>query len=306
MAARRLAAGGGGGDLDRDAVDLAEHVAVAERGERLAHRAFVGGEADIDRVDRDQRGQHGRGGPGRDEVADRHVDAPDTAVDRRPHFGVAEVELGGLHVGLRRAQIGLRFLVVVGALVEVLHRDDAGIDQFLAAVELVLGEQQPRLGGGGLRLGAVELGLEGLGIDGDQQVALLHQRALAEVDGLHRAGNARAHLDALHRLQAAGELVPLHGVARLQHRHRDRHGRRGGRGGRRIGRQRVGARPGEEYRRAGGERRQRQDDAGLAPAAALMLRRNVASDFNVCDLARTNVVAKGLVTHGGLLALRPE
>ena len=52
------------------------------------------------------------------------------------------------------------------------------------------------------------------GIDGDQQVALLDQRAFAEMHRLHGAGDPRADVDALDRLEPAGELVPRHRLAR--------------------------------------------------------------------------------------------
>ena len=94
--------------------------------------------------------------------------------------------------------------------------------QLLAALEVALGERDARLGRRDLRLGALDLGRVGRGIDGDEQIALLDQRAFAEMHGLHRAGDARADLDALDRLEAAGELVPDRDVALLDHRDRNR------------------------------------------------------------------------------------
>ena len=72
-----------------------------------------------------------------------------------------------------------------------------------------------------------------------RQVALLHQRAFAEVHRLHGAGDARADLDPLDRLEPAGELVPQRDVALLDH--RDRHRRCGYRDGGRIARLRTAA-----------------------------------------------------------------
>ena len=111
----------------------------------------------------------------------------------------------------------------VDALVELALRDDAGVRQLLAALDLVLGEQHARLRGDDLRLGTLDLGGVGRRIDGDQQIALLHQRAFAEMHGLHGAGDARADLDALDRFEAAGEFVPQRDVALLDE--RDRHRR---------------------------------------------------------------------------------
>ncbi len=90
----------------------------------------------------------------------------------------------------------------------------------------LLGEADARLGREHLRLETGDLGREGRPVDRHQQVALLHQRALAEVHRLDGAGDARAHVDALHRFQAAGELVPCQRLARLDHRDRYRHRRR--------------------------------------------------------------------------------
>ena len=59
-----------------------------------------------------------------------------------------------------------------------------------------------------------------------EQIALLHQRAFAEVHGLDGTGDARAHFDALNRLEPAGELVPQRDVALLDDRDRHRNGRR--------------------------------------------------------------------------------
>ena len=114
----------------------------------------------------------------------------------------------------------------VQPLVEIALRDGAGIPELLAAVELALGERDARLRRRDLRLGALDLGRIRRRIDGDQEIALLDQRAFAEMHGLHGAGDARAHFDPLDRLQPAGELVPQCDVALLDH--RDRTGVGGG------------------------------------------------------------------------------
>ena len=101
---------------------------------------------------------------------------------------------------------------------------DARTGELLATLELALGQEHARLRGDHLRLRAVDLGGVGCRIDRDQQVALLHQRTLAEMRRLHGAGDARTHLDAFDRLEAAGELVPQCDVALFHG--RDRHRRR--------------------------------------------------------------------------------
>ena len=77
-----------------------------------------------------------------------------------------------------------------------------------AALELAAGEETRACAGRHLRLRALDFGRVGRRVDGDQQVALLDQRAFAEVHRLHGAGDARADVDALDRFEAAGELVP--------------------------------------------------------------------------------------------------
>jgi hypothetical protein len=115
--------------------------------------------------------------------------------------------------------------------VEIALRDGAGVPQLPAALEIALRERQARLRRRHLRLGTRHLGRIGGRVDGDQAIARGDQRALAEVYGLNGAGDARAHLDAFDRLEAARELVPNGDVALLHSRHHDRYGRRRGRGG---------------------------------------------------------------------------
>ena len=86
-----------------------------------------------------------------------------------------------------------------------------------------------------MRLGLGHLGLSlrqgGLGrarIQGEQQLAALDHLAVAEVDGLDIAADAGAHVHALNRFEASGELVPVPHL--LLQRHSHRHGRRALRG----------------------------------------------------------------------------
>ncbi len=46
----------------------------------------------------------------------------------------------------------------------------------------------------------------------------LHQRAFAEMHRLDGAGDPRADVDALDRLEPAGELIPQRDIALLDHR----------------------------------------------------------------------------------------
>src|SRR4029077_417340 len=108
----------------------------------------------------------------------------------------------------RRAQVGVGFLLGVHALVELALRDGALVPEAFRALALAFRVGEPRLRRYHLGLRAVDLRCIGVGIDGDQEVVLLYQRALHEVHRLDGAGDPRAHVDALDRLEAAGELVP--------------------------------------------------------------------------------------------------
>ncbi|MGY4449522.1 hypothetical protein ACVWZR_004182 [Bradyrhizobium sp. i1.3.1] len=51
--------------------------------------------------------------------------------------------------------------------------------------------------------------LERARVDDVEQVALMHDRAVLELDGVDEAADTGAHLHLLDRLEAAGELVPI-------------------------------------------------------------------------------------------------
>ena len=146
----------------------------------------------------------------------------------------------------------------VGALVELALGDGLLVPQALRALVLALGVRHARLRGGDLRLGALDLGGIGRGVDGDQQVALLDQRAFAEMHRLHGAGDARADVDALDRFEPAGELVPGGHVAL-------HHGGDGNRRGRRFSHRRaasLGAGSGhakDRHRHAGDDQNGQRD-----------------------------------------------
>ncbi len=60
---------------------------------------------------------------------------------------------------------------------------------------------------------AIDLGLEGTRIDLEEHLAAADDRALLERHGGDEAGHARPDVDRVHRLEAAGDLVPLGDVA---------------------------------------------------------------------------------------------
>ena len=136
---------------------------------------------------------------------------------RRPaalvlHFHAGAFFAGDLDSGARVATL----LAEAGAVVVSLDYPLAPAQPFPAAVEAGhaalewLWRERGRLAG------------HAAGLWDEQAIA---QRELAEVHRLHRPGDARAHVDALDRLQAAGELVPGGHVVLHHARHRDRRGR---------------------------------------------------------------------------------
>ena len=181
----------------------------------------------VDRIDGDDRGQQRRSGlPAGDQVAG--IDAPvrDASRERRAHLRPFEVELGRLEIGLGALLRADRAVEVGAALVDVARRDGAVLRQALGALDLVLRELDLGLGARDLGAGDIDGQPVGALVDREQQVALLHQGAVAEMQGVEETRDARPNLDLLARLEAAGILVPV-GDA-LGQRRRDLH-RRGGR-----------------------------------------------------------------------------
>ena len=112
----------------------------------------------------------------------------------------------------------------LGALVEGLLGQGAVAHELLGAIEIGFGEGEIGLG---LRQRALRLGdgvLERPLVDGEQQIALLDHLAVAEMDLIEIARDAGAHLDRIHRDEAADIFVLLGDAAldRLRHRHRRR------------------------------------------------------------------------------------
>ena len=71
-----------------------------------------------------------------DQIADRHLDLADPSVDGCAHFGVAEIELGGLQRRFGGLHIGDGFAIGVIALVVVTPGHDVITDKLRAAFEL--------------------------------------------------------------------------------------------------------------------------------------------------------------------------
>jgi hypothetical protein len=83
---------------------------------------------------------------------------------------------------------------------------------YSSADPLVVAAQMDEIRGAGIGELAVRLQrycLERTGVDDIEQVARLDEVAVLELDGFDEAADPGADLDFLHRLEAAGELVPI-------------------------------------------------------------------------------------------------
>jgi hypothetical protein len=125
---------------------------------------------------------------------------------------------------------------LVDAGIQVPDRQVAGVDQRFAAVLLSRGQHQASACSNDGGFGPFHIGDVRRRVDGEKQIALLDQGALAEMRLDNRACDARANFNPAHCLYPAGEIVPDRYVMLLNNGHRDGRGRRAGRGGHWLGR----------------------------------------------------------------------
>ena len=180
-------------------------------------------EAHVDRIERHQRREE-RLSIGH-EIAAGNERAADAPGDGRGDSRELEVEGSGVECRLRRLDVRLGLLAPRRARVELLPGDGMLADELRRAIALGSGERELRARLGELGAGLVALGDVRPRIDHEQDVAFFDLAAVREVDRGDIAGDARPDLDALHRLEAPGELVELGDLAR--DRGGDRHLRRG-------------------------------------------------------------------------------
>ena len=185
----------------------------------------------MDRIGRDD-GRQQRGAAAAaagHQIAGRDPAVADAAVDGRAQLGEFQVELGLAHRRLVGGDRRLGIAIGLRPLLEDLLGDRLVVDELLGAVEIGLGEDDIGLGlrQHGARL--VERVLERPLVDGEQQVALVHQLAVLEMHAVEIAGDARAHLHGVHGDEAADIFVIV--GDRLLHRLGHGHGRRRRRGG---------------------------------------------------------------------------
>ena len=138
-------------------------------------------------------------------------------------FRVLHVQRGEVAVGLGDIEVGRRLPVITLVPVIFLLADRPAGYQVLGALVVTL---QPAHVGVNLRhgpLGPVKLGPVRPRVDLEELIVLLDQRPFLEVDLVEVTGDARPHLDGIHRGRPAGEVgvvgdVSLDGIT-----HRDWH-----------------------------------------------------------------------------------
>jgi hypothetical protein len=173
----------------------------------------------------------------------RQQPAPDAAADRGANLREAEIEPGGARGRLRAEELAVRRVEDVAALLERLLRDVARASERRRALVVALGKRDPRLGGGDGGFGLVEGRLVRALVDGEEEIALVDDRAVAKGHRGEIAGDACANLDEVDGLEAADEIVALDHL--LHDRLGDRDRRRWG-----VGR-RLGDRKGGRYSKTG-------------------------------------------------------
>ena len=130
----------------------------------------------------------------------------DKAVERRHHIGVAVIDRGNPGVGLRLLQVGLRVVARGGGCIQRCLRNRLPRDQIGLAPEVCLSLLERRLGAGLRRLRLLELVLVGVGLDGEQRRAPLHELPVFVIDRLQHALHPRDEIDGFERRGVAGGL----------------------------------------------------------------------------------------------------
>ena len=180
---------------------LAGELAIAQEG------LLVRLEIDIDRVLRDDAGEHGL--VGLDEVAERQQRAADSAGNRRTYLREVEIELGGGQRRFGRMNVGAGLSQRGAARVVGVDRDRGGLDQRFRTLVLLLRELRRCAGAFELGHRAVIGGSVGTRIDHEQKVARLDHVALLEGDAVDIAADARTYVDRADGRDPPSEFVPL-------------------------------------------------------------------------------------------------
>ncbi len=169
--------------------------------------ALADRERHIHRIAADDHGQ--RTAVRSDHVAFGQFGAADLAGDWRGDLGVAQVDVGGLQVGIGDDHVALGAFLIGNPYVEQRLGGGVGLGQFLCACALRggVGEFALRLKERALRL--LHRRLERVRLDPVENVAFLDDVALLEQDLLEETRHARADLHPFDSLHAPDEFGRL-------------------------------------------------------------------------------------------------
>src|SRR5690606_25896351 len=133
----------------------------------------------------------------------------DPARDRCDDLRELDVELRGAHGSARRRELGLRGADGRLERLDLLLADRTDVDETAGSLELGARVLDARARRRGASPCLVSPRLERPRIDREEQLAPLDPLSLFEMRFDQITRHARAHLDVLHRLEAADELVPI-------------------------------------------------------------------------------------------------
>ncbi len=140
--------------------------------------------------------------------------------------GEFQVQLGGLDGGFGDFDAGSGDAHFLDAFVIGAGRQHVALAERSGAGELLVGEVEPCVGLGELRLGGGQGRFIRARIDHEEQSALLDDLAVLKMDRLQVAGDARPDFHVIDRTELSGELVPFDQIAAQRVADRDRRWRR--------------------------------------------------------------------------------
>src|SRR6185312_3235211 len=149
--------------------NLGSHLAACPRLLNLHEIRLTGVEADVDRVELDQRVE--RRTTHSDQRSNRSLIAAETPIKGRTDFRISKIELCGLYRGLRHGECCLTLRNGAVALVEGVLCQKAALRQRSAAIEIAAGIGQRRFVTLHLRFGLIERSLIFARIDSVEKIA---------------------------------------------------------------------------------------------------------------------------------------